>query len=91
MYEAAAIADKAIAEGFYVVVSTKCASGGCVPARTPAHIKAGFLNPSQSRIQLQLAIASGYSIEETRELFEGPIRRVIGQALVTESADGADK
>lgn len=73
MYEAAAIADKAIAEGFYVVVSTKCASGGCVPARKPAHIKAGFLNPSQSRIQLQLTITSGYSIEETEKCSKGPI------------------
>ena len=81
MYEAAAIADKVVAEGFYVVVSTKCPSGGCVPARKPAHIKAGLLHPNQTRIQLQLAIASGYSIEETRELFEGPIRRVIGQEL----------
>jgi L-asparaginase len=35
------------------------------------------LHGEQSRIQLQLALASGYDVDEIRKLFEGDIRRAV--------------
>lgn len=40
-------------------------------------IHSGFLHGEQSRIQLQLALASGYDVKGIRKLFEGDIRAAV--------------
>lgn len=35
------------------------------------------MHGEQSRIQLQLALATGYGVDGIRELFEGDIRRAV--------------
>jgi L-asparaginase/Glu-tRNA(Gln) amidotransferase subunit D len=42
-----------------------------------ASIKSGYMNGVQSRIQLQLAVAAGYSMSEIRDVFEAPTREAI--------------
>lgn len=40
-------------------------------------ISSGFLHGEQSRIQLQLALASGFEFTEIRRIFEGEIRAAV--------------
>jgi L-asparaginase len=64
--------DALIAKGFPVVASSKVNVGAVVPDNDKtSFIRAGFQNPVKSRMQLQLALASGYSLDEIRTSFEG--------------------
>ncbi|KAL2423740.1 hypothetical protein ABEF94_006531 [Exophiala dermatitidis] len=40
-------------------------------------IKSGYVGGDQARIMLQLAINAGYSLDQIRDLFEGPLRNAI--------------
>lgn len=60
--------EKALEEGIPVVASTRTGSGAVVPGND--WIASGFLNPPHSRIQLQLAIATGLGFNETKAGFE---------------------
>jgi hypothetical protein len=44
---------------------------------TATSISSGFLHGEQSRIQLQLCLASGYNINQTRAVFESEIRAAV--------------
>ena len=79
-----AAALEAIEAGVYVVASTRSYAGASTPARNPSIIKSGFVKPIQARIQLQLAIASGYSYNQTFQLFEHLMRETIGQEVELE-------
>jgi hypothetical protein len=46
-------------------------NGAVVPDPGSSLISSGYLNPVKSRMQLQLAIATGMSAEETKQAFEG--------------------
>jgi L-asparaginase len=60
-----------IAKGFPVVASSKVNVGAVVPDNVKSSfIRSGFLNPVKSRLQLQLALACGYSLDEIRSSFE---------------------
>lgn len=60
-----------IAKGFPIVASSKVNVGAVVPdSDKSSFIRAAFLNPVKSRMQLQLALASGYSLDEIRASFE---------------------
>ena len=64
--------DALIPKGYPVVASTKVNVGAVVPDNDrSSFIRAGFQNPVKSRMQLQLALASGYSFDEIRTSFEG--------------------
>jgi L-asparaginase len=65
----------ALDQGVPVVFSTRTGSGAVVP-RTEG-ISSGFLNPPKSRIQLQLAIATGMDFNATKASFE----KVLGDYL----------
>jgi L-asparaginase len=75
--------DEEIAEaldgGLQIVVGTRSPYGPSSPSRTPTYAKSGFLHVIQARIMLQLAIASGYGMNDTIQLFEGKFRESIGQ------------
>lgn len=36
-----------------------------------------YVGAEQARVMLQLAVNAGYSMDEIRELFEGPLREAI--------------
>jgi len=70
---------EALESGLQIVVGTRSPYGPSSPSRTPTFAKSGFLHVIQARIMLQLAIASGYGMNETIQLFEGKFRKAIGQ------------
>ncbi|ORY73843.1 L-asparaginase [Leucosporidium creatinivorum] len=61
--------EAALAAGIPIVLSSKT-NGGAVPPSGSGAISSGFLNPVKSRLQLQLALATGMGMEEIRGLFE---------------------
>jgi L-asparaginase len=70
---------EALDNGLQVVVGTRSPYGPSSPSVEPSYAKSGFLHVIQARIMLQLAIASGYSMNDTIQLFEGDMRKAIGQ------------
>lgn len=70
---------KALEKGLQIVVGTRSPYGPSSPSRAPTYAKSGFLHVIQSRIMLQLAIASGFNMNQTIQLFEGKFREAIGQ------------
>lgn len=70
---------EAIASGLQIVVGTRSPFGPSSPSIRPTFAKAGFVHVIQARIMLQLAIASGLSMNQTIDLFEGGFRKAIGQ------------
>ncbi len=70
---------EALENGLQVVVGTRSPYGPSSPARTPTFAKSGFVHPTQARIMLQLAIASGMNMNQTIDVFEGGFRNAIGQ------------
>lgn len=77
--------DEALENGLQIVVGTRSPYGPSSPSRTPTYAKSGFLHVIQARIMLQLAIASGFGMNETIQLFEGKFRDAIGQPWSPES------
>lgn len=73
---------KALAKGLHIVVGTRSPFGASSPEREPTYAKSGYVHVIQARIMLQLAIASGFGMNETIDLFEGTLRRAIGQPFV---------
>jgi L-asparaginase len=71
--------EEAMEKGLQVVVGTRSPYGPSSPARTPTFAKSGFVHPIQARIMLQLAIASGMNMNQTIDVFEGGMRKAIGQ------------
>ncbi|GAA5858305.1 hypothetical protein JCM8547_004641 [Rhodosporidiobolus lusitaniae] len=71
-----------VEQGIQIVVATRTSTGMSVPGRTdnPPYAQSGLLNAQQARIQLQLAIANGYTMNDTVKLFEGHIRSSFGPA-----------
>lgn len=51
---------EALAMGLIIVVSTRSPFGPSSPERNPSYAKSGYIHLPQSRIMLQLAIASGF-------------------------------
>jgi L-asparaginase len=76
---------QALETGLQIVVGTRSPYGPSSPNRTPTFAKSGFVHVIQSRIMLQLAIASGMNMNQTIELFEGGLRGAIGQPWSPES------
>lgn len=70
---------EALEKGLQIVVGTRSPFGPSTPSRVPTVAKAGFVHVIQSRIMLQLAIASGYNMNQTIALFEGTLRKAIHQ------------
>lgn len=71
---------EALESGLQIVVGTRSPFGPSSPSITPTYAKSGFVHVIQTRIMLQLAIASGMNMNETIELFEGGIRKAMGQS-----------
>jgi L-asparaginase len=71
----------ALEGGLQVVVGTRSPFGPSTPSVRPTYAKAGFVHVVQARIMLQLAIASGMDMNGTIGVFEGGMRRAIGQVL----------
>lgn len=67
----------ALDAGIPVVASTRSPFGVASPAKEPEWITSGFIHPIQTRILLQLAIASGMNVNQTFELFEGGFRKAV--------------
>ncbi|KAH8679446.1 Asparaginase/glutaminase [Ilyonectria robusta] len=76
---AATEAANALSEkGIVTVASLRPFFGAVVPRPQISNIiSSGFLHGEQSRIQLQLALASGYTVSGIRKLFEGDIRKAV--------------
>ncbi|KAK4495191.1 hypothetical protein PRZ48_013518 [Zasmidium cellare] len=68
---------EAVEKGLQVVVGTRSPYGTASPQPDQTWAKSGYVHVIQSRIMLQLAIASGYNQNQTIELFEGTIRKAI--------------
>ncbi|KFA80377.1 hypothetical protein S40288_10042 [Stachybotrys chartarum IBT 40288] len=65
-------------QGVVTVASLRPFFGASVPGPQPGKIiSSGFMHGEQSRIQLQLALASGYDVDGIRRLFEDDIRRAV--------------
>ncbi|WKT42172.1 Asparaginase/glutaminase-like [Fusarium oxysporum f. sp. vasinfectum] len=65
-------------KGVITVASLRPSFGAVVPGPQLSNIiSSGFLHGEQSRIQLQLAMASGYDVDDIRKLFEGDIRAAV--------------
>lgn len=63
--------DALIAQGYPVIASSKVNVGAVVPnTDKSSFIRSGFLNPVKSRMQAQLALASGYDLAAIRASFE---------------------
>ncbi|RDW73571.1 asparaginase [Coleophoma cylindrospora] len=73
---------QALEMGLIIVVGTRSPFGPSSPAREPTYAKSGYIHLPQSRIMLQLAIASGFNQNQTIELFESTLRRAIDQPFV---------
>ncbi|KAJ4508747.1 hypothetical protein HRR83_005837 [Exophiala dermatitidis] len=66
------------AQGIPVVAAPRPITGAGVPGISPGTvIKSGYVGGDQARIMLQLAINAGYSLDQIRDLFEGPLRNAI--------------
>ncbi|KAF2127106.1 Asparaginase/glutaminase [Dothidotthia symphoricarpi CBS 119687] len=71
-------ANELFEQGVVTVASLRPFFGAVVPGpQTSNIISSGFLHGEQSRIQLQLAMASGYDVAGIRKLFEGDIRKAV--------------
>ncbi|RDW84886.1 asparaginase [Coleophoma cylindrospora] len=65
-------------QGVITVDSLRPFFGAVVPRPQVNNIiSSGFMHGEQSRIQLQLALASGYNVDGIRKLFEGEIRAAV--------------
>lgn len=73
---------KAIQGGLQVVVGTRSPFGVSSPETRPLWAKSGFVHVIQARILLQLAIASGMSMDQTIDMFEGGFRKAMGLPTV---------
>ena len=84
---------EALESGLQIVVGTRSPFGPSSPSRKPSYAKSGFVHVTQARIMLQLAIASGMGMNQTIEVFEGGMRKAIGQVWtpVLEGADTASE
>lgn len=51
---------------------------------TDDSIFSSYVGGDQARIMLQLAINAGYSMDQIRDLFEGPLRKAIFGAKVNQ-------
>lgn len=71
--------DEALANGLQIVVGTRVPFGPSSPSVVPTYAKSGLVHVIQSWIMLQLAIASGYNMNQAIELFEGSLRKAMGQ------------
>lgn len=69
----------ALENGLQVVVGTRSPFGPSSPDLVPTYAKSGFVHVIQSRVMLQLAIASGMGMNQTINLFEGGFRKAIRQ------------
>ncbi|KAJ4374312.1 hypothetical protein N0V83_003053 [Neocucurbitaria cava] len=76
---------EALESGLQIVVGTRSPFGPSSPSITPTYAKSGFVHVIQTRIMLQLAIASGMNMNQTIELFEGGIRKAMGQSWYPEA------
>ncbi|RAH75037.1 asparaginase [Aspergillus aculeatinus CBS 121060] len=66
------------AKGVVTVASLRPFFGAVVPNPQISNIiSSGFLHGEQSRIQLQLALATGHDVDGIRKLFEGDIRKAV--------------
>jgi L-asparaginase len=70
---------EALEKGLQIVVGTRSPFGPSTPDRVPTYAKSGYVHVIQSRIMLQLAIASGFNMNQTISLFEGTLRKAIKQ------------
>lgn len=70
---------EAMEKGLQVVVSTRSPYGPSSPSRIPTYAKSGFVHAIQARIMLPRAIASGMNMNQTIDVFEGGMRKDIGQ------------
>jgi L-asparaginase len=70
---------EALEKGLQVVVGTRSPFGPCTPRVTIPYAKSGFVHVIQARIMLQLAIASGMNMSQTIDLFEGGMKKAIGE------------
>ncbi|KAJ5877069.1 hypothetical protein N7455_000534 [Penicillium solitum] len=71
-------------KGVVTVASLRPFFGAVVPSPEPGNIiSSGFLHGEQSRIQLQLALASGFEFTEIRRIFEGEIRKAVFNSATT--------
>jgi L-asparaginase len=73
---------EALEKGLQIVVGTRSPFGASSPEREPTYAKSGYIHVIQARIMLQLAIASGFRMNQTIELFESSLRKAIGQPFV---------
>ncbi|RYP59852.1 hypothetical protein DL769_008367 [Monosporascus sp. CRB-8-3] len=65
-------------KGIPTVAVARPPSGSGVPKIYPGSIfYASFVGAEQARIMLQLAIGTGYGVDEIRDLFESPLRNAI--------------
>lgn len=75
---------ESLEKGLQIVVGTRSPFGPSSPNKTPTYAKSGFVHVIQARIQLQLAIASGFDMNRTIAMFEGTLRSAIGQVWTPE-------
>ncbi|KAH7136872.1 Asparaginase/glutaminase [Dactylonectria estremocensis] len=75
---ATAAANDLYKKGIVTIASLRPSFGASVPGPAISNIiSSGFMHGEQSRIQLQLALASGYKVKSIRKLFEGDIRKTV--------------
>ncbi|KAI0400279.1 Asparaginase/glutaminase [Xylaria palmicola] len=85
----AAAEDLYNSQGIPTVAVTRAATGTGVPdpvAKTL--IYSSYEGATVARIMLQLGINAGYSMDEIRDLFEGPLRQAIYEPWVNQQAYG---
>lgn len=58
---------KAVEMGLITVVGTRSPYGASTPGREPIYARSGYIHLIQSRIMLQLAIASGFNQNQVRD------------------------
>ncbi|RDW60595.1 hypothetical protein BP6252_11978 [Coleophoma cylindrospora] len=59
-----------VIEGGVIVVHSHRSQDGAVSSSVDISISSGLLSPQKSRIMLQLALSSGYTLEQTKSIFE---------------------
>ncbi len=65
-------------QGVAIVTVPRSVTGTGMPAPYPGPVfYASYMGAPQARIMLQLALASGMSLDEIRDLFESPLRDAI--------------
>lgn len=67
-----------IKQQYPIVASSKTENGAVVPGGTA--IGSGYLNPVKSRIQLQLALATGQTFTQIKTTFEGILATYVGNS-----------